>query len=103
MSNSEYTPPILANGITSRAEGPDGQISSVSLLLKDANGKMFALHVATEANYIAASNESYGDDVIDFPEPVFIVPAMTIDGQLVDKIISGTAPEVLGLYLVPQE
>ena len=104
MSVVEFSPPVRQEQITSKMEGPEGHVSSISLLLSDAHGKLFALHVATEANYLAASTEF--DDTQENPEflePVFVVPAMTIDEQLLEDVLSGTKPEVLGMYLVPQD
>lgn len=99
-----FSPPIQEKEIISKLEGPEGHVSSLSLLLRDANGKLFALHVATEANYLAASTEFDPiEENPEFPEPVFVVPAETIDDKLLDGIINGTAPEVLGMYLVPQD
>lgn len=104
MSAIEYSPPVRQEHIISHMEGPEGHISSISLLLSDAHGKLFALHVATEANYLAASTEfEDSEENPEFPEPVFVVPAMTIDEQLLEDIIKGTKPEVLGMYLVPQD
>jgi hypothetical protein len=101
MRHTEFTPPIHQKEITSVSTGPEGHVSSMSLLLSDANSKLFSLHVATEANHVAASSE-YRDEG-EFPEPVFVVPTTTIDDDLLEKILTGTNPEVLGLYLVPQE
>lgn len=104
MSAIEYSPPVRQEQIISKIEGPEGHVSSISLLLSDAHGKLFALHVATQANYLASSTEfDDNQENPEFPEPVFVVPAMTIDEPLLEDIMNGTKPEVLGMYLVPQD
>jgi hypothetical protein len=104
MNPTEFTPPVHQDRVISKNEGPDGHVSSISVLLRDSLGKLFAMHVATAANYIASSAEaSNSETLVEFPEPVFVVPAMTIDDKLLDNILDGTIPEVLGLYLVAQE
>ncbi len=101
MKAVEYFPPIQMEATIGESKGSEGHVSSVTVLLKDAHGALFSLHVATEANYVASALEF--EDQIEFPEPVFMVPSMSIDDELVTDIIGGTTPEVLGLYLVPQE
>jgi hypothetical protein len=101
MNQIIFTPPITRREILSKNEGADGYVSSLSLLLSDANSKLFALHVATQENHAASSSQF--EDAGEFPEPVLVVPAMTIDEQLIDTILTQTGPELLGLYLVPQE
>lgn len=101
MESKRFTPPIHQKEVTGISEGPEGHVSSISLLLSDAHSNLFSLHVATEANFAVTSTEQTDDD--EFPEPVFVVPTMTIDNELLEKILNGTDPEVLGLYLVPQE
>ena len=104
MKSVEFSPPVQQEKIISKLEGPEGHVSSISLLLSDANGKLFALHVATQANHLAGSAEfDNNEENPEFPEPVFVVPAMTIDDQLLEDIMHGTKPEVLGMYLVPQD
>lgn len=104
MSNSEFLPPVTEEEIISKLEGPEGLISSISLLIRDANGKLFSLHVATQENLFSSAAELGNSFESDFSEPVFVVPpSMTIDQHLIDLILFGTKPELLGRYLVHQQ
>ena len=101
IGTEEFSPPLRQEEVTGKTEGPEGHISSISLLLTDANDKLFSLHVKTDANFIASVAEDLDDD--NEREPVFVVPSMSIDSQVLTDITQGVTPGLLKLYLVPQD
>jgi hypothetical protein len=104
MTSQEFTPPLSVKD-SNKNISPENHVSSVSLLMHDAHGKLFALHVATEANYIAGVQEfSDGSSEPETTlEPVFLVPELSISDELILDIITGISPPLLARYLVPQE
>ncbi|HEV7455095.1 MAG TPA: hypothetical protein VGO07_07600 [Candidatus Saccharimonadales bacterium] len=76
---------------------------AVSLMIRDAHGQLFALHVQTQRSYddglLQASREQSG---VGDPEEVFIVAATAIDEQMLHQIVYGVDPDLLASYLIPQ-
>ncbi len=102
MNEPRLRPPLNIEGLISQNQDPDGHISSVSLLLSDANQTLFALHVATDANYIAGAGE-FGDLENGLGlEPVFVVPQVSIDRETISNIVNAEPP-LLSMFLVAQE
>jgi hypothetical protein len=102
MNRLSYHPPVRQEEITGLTRDKEGKVNGLSIMLRDAHGRLFSLHVSTDANYLAiatddptSSNESL--------EPVFIVPVDSIDDELVSGIVDGVKPDVLNMYLVEQD
>jgi hypothetical protein len=103
MNMLRYHPPIKQEEVTGYSRDELGKVNGISLMLKDANGLLFSLHVATDANYLAVVTDDPTISSEETLEPVFIVPVDSIDEKLVSAIVNGTSPDVLSMYLVAQD
>ena len=102
--NVEYLPPFERTEIISTNENEnDGRVSSISMLLQDANHKLFTFHVMTDEVYQKIVNDEDMPSNERETEPVFVLPTSTIDVDMIDTIINALSPKLFSLYLVPQE
>lgn len=97
-----YQPPLDLEKVMSANPGAEGPWNSVSLLLRDSLGELFALHVVTQENFMAAVTEFDEDPSPQLPEPNFVVPG-TLDERFIHELIRGVPPDILGRFLVAQE
>ncbi len=101
MSTKSFEAPLTQELVVSKNEGPDGEVNSESILLRDNKGEFYALTIKTDANYVSSIRDPADMDPAD-REPVFVVPAGSIGEEIVGDIISGVHPRLLNYYLVHQ-
>lgn len=97
---SEFSPPVAEYTITSFGELPSGEAEAITLMLRDANNRLFSLHV--EAADARQAPDSEDDPEETEKEPVFVVPGATVDTEVIEEILD-LAPRLLRRYLVSQD
>ncbi len=99
MMAIELQLPIEEPDILSTQDTGEGT-SRITMLIKDANQRLFSLNVVTEESF-----EQQLRDEADIPgevEPAFIIPAKSLTTDMVDAVLK-IPRELLEQYLVPQD
>jgi hypothetical protein len=79
-----------------------GRLARTTLLLLDSDRHLFCLTVETAENYEARIVEEVSSgEVSEGLEPVFVVPAESIDTETLDEVVTMPA-ELLAKFLVEQ-
>lgn len=103
MTQEVFQAPLIKAGIISENKNEE-RVNSVSMMLRDANNEFFSLVIQTLSQYNNLQGKSNANETDeDSIEPVFIVPAYSINEPIIDDVLNGVTPRLLAFYLVPQE
>jgi hypothetical protein len=82
-----------------------GKVIQKTLLVKDANNRLFSLHVQSQESIV--HYDDHGEDLsegeIEVAEPTFVLPGNSIADSDINLLLEEAGPRLLALYLVEQE
>src|ERR1700754_707618 len=97
-----FQPPIIEARSVGDHQNQEGALARISLLVTDANHRMFAMTVATQRDLAeqVADAMQYGEPTADEVEPVFSIPTDLLTADDIAAALN-LDPSLLSRYLVP--
>lgn len=103
LVTDKFRPPFTDVEVIGKHASREGNLERVTMLLEDANHRMFSLTVATSNDYEQRIlDERDHGDVSSETEPVFVIPEAVLDANVLEAVMK-LPPELLGSFLVEQE
>ena len=105
--SSSVSIPIKDETIISKSEDGKGNIGAMSIFFRDSNEKSYTIYFSTLKNYIESirdndrAMDSKQDDS-EKDEPVFVIPAETLNKPLVLEFLHKINTRLLDYYIVQQ-
>lgn len=99
LPEREFVPPVNDVDVISGAKSGEGRYTSITLLLRDANHKLFSLHIeATDSVKTVAGEEQANGDI----EPTFYLPGPDFNVSDLQDVVREAGPNLLQRFLVAQ-
>jgi len=107
ISSSSVSTPIHDETLISKSEDSNGNIGAMSILFRDSNEKSFTIYFSTLKNYIESIRDNdrainSQEEDSDKNEPVFVIPAETLNKKLVLEFLHKINSKLLDYYIVQQ-
>jgi len=107
ISSSSVSAPIHDETLISKSEDSSGNIGGMSILFRDSNENSYTIYFSTLKNYIESIRDNdrainSQEEESEKNEPVFVIPAETLNKALVLEFLHKINSKLLDYYIVQQ-
>ena len=106
-ASSSVSMPIKDETLISKSEDSSGNIGAISIFFRDSNERSYTIYFSTMKNYIESIRDNdraldTQEDDSEKDEPVFVIPAETLNKSLVLEFLHKINTKLLDYYIVQQ-